>query len=190
MGKANGRLKLGMNGNWLNCEIGIIGFGNNYYIRMHTKNGTIDLYGLRHDLSFALRAAADIVDGQEPAPLVTDAALPERNSVTNMTPAEVETYFRNSPELASIADDVAAALKDQIGQDDQTRQDVDIVLNCSELSELVSETGEPVYGAQARISQALGIPNAGSYRERILKVLEAITSTTTQEKATGAENAA
>lgn len=51
--------------------------------------------------------------------------------------------------------------------------------------ELLDDDGAPVYGAQSRVADALGVTNGGAHRKRILAVLAEIGSSTT----TTAENA-
>jgi len=202
MSGANGRLKINLGGEWVNCDFGVIGLGPIHYLRIYNKQAHISIGGRREHLSHALRAAADLIDGIPPQPLVTETAgsdmqsepnlvtRPEaeaRQAVTNPTPAEVIEHFRNSPDLASMADDVAAALAGHVSQGDQVRQDLRTVLDQIDIDELIDDQGNSKYGAQAKVAVALGIPNAGSYRSRILTILQQIArskTTTTGENPT------
>jgi len=53
---------------------------------------------------------------------------------------------------------------------DQLDLDLEMVAG----QELLDEDGKPIYGAQSRVAEALGITNGGSHRKRIKAVLEAL----------------
>ena len=79
-----------------------------------------------------------------------------------------------------MAKDVELALGQMVTPEAQ-KSDLDIVTSKIDVDDLFFD-GVPIRGAQARIAQAMGVPNAGVYRKRVLKVLSQlaeINSTTT-----------
>lgn len=181
---ASGRLKVQFGKRWVDCDFGVIGLGPIHYLKVFTREGQFLIGGHQKDLAYALRAAADLIDGKQPEPLVTPGAAGFDSSVTNMTRSEVSEYFRSSPQLHTMADDVDAALKADMSEADILMSDLRKVLQSVDVSDLIDGDGNSVYGAQSRIATALAIPNAGSYRPRILAVLQELsrrTSTTTVE---------
>lgn len=173
-----------VDGQWVGCDLGVVQFGLNQYVKIIFGGRQIFLYGARGRLAWALRACADMLDGREPAPLVSAGDDQVSSSVTklvsaggdisdqavtNMTPTQVAEYFRRSSDLAIMADDVAEALAGQIAGD-QVSQDVAAVLAMCDLADLTDDRGA-IRGAQSRIAECLGVPNAGSYRPRIQAVI-------------------
>ena len=104
-----------------------------------------------------------------------------------VTPAWVIAYFEQSPVLSVYAADVRASLKHLVEADpgepvDQLASDV---AACRfQAQKILNYDGTVQYGAQTRIAEILGVANAGSYRQRITAVIEALqreqTTTTTQ----------
>ena len=194
------KLLVGSNGKWVPADIKVMGYGRNAYFRIVTDKGVIDLYGPKDRLVWGLRAAADLLDGREPSPMVTEHRA-SRGDVTNdleteragsqlldvtkLTPAEVADYFRQSEILAdSHAADVEEALKHQLTSD-QANRDLEKVLIQLSPADLIDDSGQPKWGSQTAIAAVLGIPNAGSYRPRIQAVLAKLgrrNSTTTAAK--------
>lgn len=169
---------------WVDCDLGVVVFGPNQYLKVIFGGRQFFLYGARGRLSWALRAAADKLDGREPEPMVTEFSQAPGEAVTtlvsagddqvssivtNVTPADVVSYFQQSPALASLAGDVAKTLAGQIAGD-QVNQDMAAVMASYNLEDLVHAEGA-MRGAQSRIAEVLGIPNAGSYRPRIQAVI-------------------
>ena len=194
------KLLVGSNGKWVPADIKVMGYGRNAYFRIVTDKGVIDLYGPKDRLVWGLRAAADLLDGREPSPMVTDRAAATEEDVTSLvtgsghvssldvtklTPAEVADYFRQSEILAdSHAADVEEALRHQLTSD-QANRDLEKVLIQLSPADLIDDSGQPKWGSQTAIAAVLGIPNAGSYRPRIQAVLAKLgrrNSTTTAAK--------
>lgn len=99
-----------------------------------------------------------------------------------LTPQAVIEYFRQSPVLAHMANDVLAALADEIaaeGLEEPSQLARDLAALRPHASDLVDEDGEAVYGAQSEAGRILGVPNAGNYRQRILTALEALEADST-----------
>lgn len=196
-----------VNSQWVGCDLAVVKFGRNAYVKIvFDGRRQIFLYGPRERLTWALRACADILDGREPEPMVTEFSQAASSSVANLvtpgcagqdpsvtkTPAEVAAYFRASPDLAMMADDVEEALAGQIGLD-QVSRDLAAVLAVCDAADLVDEGGKAIRGAQSRIAEALDIPNAGSHnRPRIRAILECLqarsNSTTTTKPSGTAKN--
>ena len=192
-------LKIKYQDKWVKCDLGYVGFGNNGFIRVYVRDGWFDIHGPRNDLVRALGWLQAQAEGNPPDQMVTESSKPAHDPVTNMvtpgavassnavtkvTPAQVTEYFRSSPELSSLADDVEQVMN-EIDPVDQLRLDVEAVLADYELSDLFGDDNQPVYGAQSKVAQSLGVPNAGSYRARIMSVLLELRrkiSTTTAKK--------
>jgi len=162
---------------WMSCRVFHNGYGQNHYIRIVSDQMSVTLYGHHKELSKVLSNLLLLVDPATDQPGLRHQV----DTVANITPAEVISYFRNSPILAPLADDVEAVLKPlaDIGR----QSDFDTIKSKLPNWTALIDQGQPARGAQAEIARALNIPNAGSYRNRILAVLEQIIkSTTTPEK--------
>lgn len=119
----------------------------------------------------------------------TRAAARPTKPANEMTHADVIAWFQASPILRTYAPELKKEwLKaGHITQDQVASAQLDSDLEkCVHLAHVLFDNqGEPVRGAQAQIAQALGVSNAGSYRVRILEVLEIL-----QDEAMTAINAA
>jgi len=152
----------------------------------------IGIYADRKNLAQQLRSLADRLDPpqskqieQPKAEQITpadDTPMHLKKGQFPTTPAEVISYFYNSPVLAGIAPDVEASLKPYV--DAYMPSDVDLVMKRINPSDLFDEDGKPVWGAQSQIANALGISNAGSHRGRILSVLTRLQNSTTFNSST------
>lgn len=133
------------------------------------------------DLANELQRAAEKLTPRTVAEVET---LNQHIDPRTLTPAQVIAYFEQSPDLCSMAADVRAVLEklDLPGEPvDQLAQDV---AACRfHAPKILNYDGTVQYGAQTLVAKTLGITNAGSYRQRITAVIEALqrenTSTTT-----------
>lgn len=195
------KLLVGSNGKWVPADIKVLGYGRNAYFRIVTDKGVIDLYGPKDRLVWGLRAAADLLDGQEPSPMVTNSAVLDEPGVTNLvteellasnvdvtklSPADVAEYFRQSDDLHQHAADVEQLYADEITSDQASRDVEKVLIHCNP-ADLVDDDGRPLWGAQTTIATVLGVTNAGSHRPRIQAVIATLSrrgnSTTTANKA-------
>lgn len=91
------------------------------------------------------------------------------------TPAQVISYFEQSPVLQSLTADVRNVLQplvEQAAADGRDRAESDLDRLRPLTAELLDEAGQVRYGAQSRIAEILELPaTGGSYRRRILQAL-------------------
>lgn len=168
------------NSAWLSATAGAFVFGNRGHVTFRIKGDIVcQLTANKWELAAGLRALADKLDTPvQPEPVPSGSI--QTPAIKNPTPAQVIKYFQDSPVLASMAGDVEAILRPLVTAND----DLEVVLTVCDRNELVTANGEIRRGAQARIAAALNVPNAGSYRSRIIKVLERLCqskSTTTAQ---------
>jgi hypothetical protein len=161
------KIKTDPKSDWIPCKIEHMSFGPHTYIRV-TPAGRqeIVIHGELEEVRVMLQKLLKRVMAESFNRFVVD------RRVENMHPLDVVDYFRKSPDLAYLADEVEKALI-QHGFEtlDPSSQDLEMVTRRFDISELVSEAG-PVWGAQAKIAEVLDIPNAGAPRKRILAVLD------------------
>ena len=90
-----------------------------------------------------------------------------------LTPEMVIDKFRQSEILRPLLPEVIAALKNHPLVDRPGGLAADLDRVRERCSGLIGPAGRPVWGAQSRVAEALGISNAGqANRERIKRVLE------------------
>lgn len=127
-------------------------------------------------------------------PATTDRLNPRAAGWEWLTPQMVIDWFKTRPALRAHAADVEQVLAPLVlDQDSDAADPLDQDLAAVAHLELVQD-GQLVYGAQARIAEALGIPNAGSHRKRVLAVAELLllaksTTTTTPAPVENGEKA-
>lgn len=202
------KLLAGSNGKWVPADIKVMGYGRNAYFRIVTDAGVIDLYGPKDRLVYGLRAAADLLDGREPSPMVTDRSSGQQNGVTNLetesagsqlldvtklSPADVADYFRQSDDLHQHAADIEQLYADEIASDQASRDVEKVLIHCNP-ADLIDDDGGVKWGAQTAVAAVLGVTNAGSHRPRIQAVLATLSrrmnSTTTATKPQNARKSA
>lgn len=112
-----------------------------------------------------------------PNPIIRQALYQNKPDSMVITPTQLRELYANSPTLRPHLADVESFIKGYFFVDDETapaQNDVQTVLAQMEPAALFKRDGTPRRGAQTRIAEALDIPNAGSYRERIFQTLEQI----------------
>lgn len=175
------QIKLDDQSPWKQCQVFHLAFGTNNYIRCLPQGGQpVTLYGNYKDIRTLLETLLNQV-----GPELRQNKYVIDNTVTTITPQEVIDYFRNSPVLSYLADDVAAALLPGLGSL-EAQTDLELVVSKLNLTELFDEHGKPAWGMQTKIADALGVRNAGANRAKILKVaaqLAKIYSTSTPKAA-------
>ena len=117
-------------------------------------------------LAATLYALADRIVSQ-PHPHPTERWQSKRDLepiVQDLTPQQVIAYFQQSPVLRSMAADVEAVLSG-------LETDLELVQQKIEPSTLFTEDGSIIRGAQSRIAEALGIPNAGQTNRKRIKAI-------------------
>lgn len=100
----------------------------------------------------------------------------------NPTPQQVIDYFRNSPVLNGMLDDVMDVLAPliEIQQPTSSQLQQDLATIQPHLSEILDEAGQVRYRGQSVIARLLGGSNAGYFRQtRVLPVVQALQSSTT-----------
>lgn len=100
----------------------------------------------------------------------------------NLTPQQVIDYFRNSPVLNVMLDDVMDVLAPliEIQQPTSSQLQQDLATIQPHLSEILDEAGQVRYRGQSVIARLLGGSNAGYFRQtRVLPVVQALQSSTT-----------
>jgi len=136
--------------------------------------------------SWAAKIRGRTVAAAEPGIIRADSAADPPNiwqrkiDVRTVTPQFVIDYFRQSPVLNPLADDVEKALSGVIEHQaaieaaapeaeppTQLQQDLAV---CEPEGDAILSARYP----QAEIARLLGVPNAGSYRQRILEVLDVL----------------
>ena len=155
---------------WQEADLMAVAFGSNGYLMF----GDIHIYCKRSEMVRKLRDAAHYLEH--------GASFENKPYKLPTTAADVVDYFRASPDLSYLADELEAALIVASNPQKRVKSDLSRVKEVI-ASEQLFEAGIPVRGAQGMIADVLGIPNAGSFRRRILSVLELlqreINSTTT-----------
>jgi len=170
-------------------EISTGQYGNNGYVHIDAGELIFRIAGDAAELAQKLHQIAELLTPRSVAEVQT-RARPAANNWDWLTPQAVIEYFEQSPDLAAIAPDVRAVLgrlalpgeTPANEQPTQLEQDLAAVRSIDDLA-LFDKAGQPVHGAQTRIGEALGIPNAGGYRERILAVLEKLQKSNTSNPA-------
>lgn len=151
------------------CKIGVLQHVNNICLQIDSTHQQIWLRGHRDEIIEKLEA---VLSELKP--------VRELAKYKDLSPKEVIEYFYQSPVLVSMAKDVELALS-QFVTPEAEKSDLDIVTSKIDTDDLFFD-GVPIRGAQARIAQALSVPNAGVYHKRVLKVLSQLVelnSTTT-----------
>lgn len=149
-------------------------------------------------LAGEFRKLVEVMEGSHPpTPEVRQALFINKQDAMVITPTMLREKFANTPALHPHLKDVEEFIKGYFFVDQEEsfeRSDIERVLAKWKPESLFNSNGEPLRGAQTRVANALGITNAGSYRQRIMNVLEQLEgqfySTTTQKAAKTAENAA
>lgn len=165
------------------CKISVLQHVNTICLQIDSERERIWLRGGRDELRKVLQSLLSELDP------VSQTILEKRARA--MTPHEVIQYFYQSPVLASMAEDVDKVLS-QLVAPVAPMSDLEIVQSQLDINDLFYN-GSPIRGAQSRIADALGVPNAGSYRSRIVKVLSTLAkrnSTTATRPVEGGRNAA
>lgn len=158
----NVRIKATVNSPFQDCRVDVLQHVNHICLQLRGDSQRVWLRGERDEVRQLLKW---VLAELEPK----DISILEK-TVRDLTPAEVVAYFYQSPVLASMAEDVKAALENC---DSETTHvsDIEIIKRNIDPRDLFVE-GKPIWGAQKRIAEILQIPNAGSYRRnRILPAL-------------------
>lgn len=176
---------------WSSSDILTMQYGNNCYLRIPHEGGIITIYGTRQTITAKLQAALEAFDyniaPQPEPPQAKQAAHPNPLHITNfrhiplknITPETMVNIFYNTPSLAAIAPDFESMICQLTG----TNPDVITVQRKIE-TPLIDSRGNIVRGAQSRVAEALGIPNAGqSNRRRIDAVLTTLRNSTISTEA-------
>ena len=146
--------------------------GENAYVGFITASQPVTLYGPRQSLIHALRTMADELEGVSPPPQTRPH--PQASTWDWLTPRFVVDYLYNSsdPGLRELAPMVEAHFG--TAPPDPIKQDVKTVLKQLDPHQLFELDGQPIWGAQKQIADALNISNGGSHRKRILPVLNTL----------------
>ncbi len=167
--------------------------GNNCYLRIPHDSGIITIYGTRQTIVDKLQSALKYFDygttpvaatpvKQKPAnqhPNPMHIANFRHIPLENVSPETMVNIFYNTPSLAAIAPDFESMICQLTG----TNPDV-IAVKRTTTTPLIDQQGNIVRGAQSRVAEALGIPNAGqSNRRRIDAVLTTLRNSTISTEA-------
>ena len=168
----------------LEVELNTVSYGHNGYLNFYHEGQLVAGVGGRPDvladelhriaLLLIPRSIADVdaglIRGRPAGDFVQE--WKRRPDPLNMTPAQVIAYFEQSPELASIAPDVRAALEPLITE---TGENPDVKKCMPHLDNILDENGGVKWGGLTVIADILNIANSGpTNTKRIKRVASAL----------------
>jgi hypothetical protein len=166
---------------WLACWPQVVAYGPNTYLKLNTDEVDINLYASRDKLITVLEGLVGQLKRAKPEAkqtytLAQLAALPlthpaRLNFVATASPSQMLEFMKHCPALSPHLAEFETVFNNQANT---LSHDIALVENAGlGPADLLDELDQPRWGAQTKIGQALGIPNAGqANRERINAILD------------------